>query len=129
MNLIEANVRKHESILMSSFMRHLGMPVKFLEVVIRRCSVKKVSLEILQNSQKNAVPESLFYKVAGLRPATLLKKRLWHRCFPVNFTKFLRTPFIIEHLWWLLLIFGSAENNGKVDSTSKLQQQIGFIVP
>ena len=26
-------------------------------------------------------------------PATLLKKRLWHRCFPVNFAKFLRTPF------------------------------------
>ena len=38
----------------------------------------------------------------GLVPATLLKKRLWHRCFPVNFVKFLRTPFIIEHLWWLL---------------------------
>ena len=48
--------------------------------------------------------QSLFFnKVAGLRPATLLKKRLWHRCFPVNFTKFLRTPFIIEQLWWLLL--------------------------
>ena len=28
------------------------------------------------------------------RPATLLKKRLWHRCFPVNFVKFLRTPFL-----------------------------------
>ena len=27
------------------------------------------------------------------RPATLLKKRLWHRCFPMNFVKFLRTPF------------------------------------
>ena len=27
-------------------------------------------------------------------PATLLKKRLLHRCFPVNFTKFLRTPFL-----------------------------------
>ena len=38
-----------------------------------------------------------------LRPATLLKKRLWYRCFPVNFVKFLRTPFFIEHLWWLLL--------------------------
>ena len=25
--------------------------------------------------------------------ATLLKKRLWHRCFPVNFVEFLRTPF------------------------------------
>ena len=23
----------------------------------------------------------------------LLKKRLWHSCFPVNFAKFLRTPF------------------------------------
>ena len=44
-----------------------------------------------------------FNKVAGLRPATLLKKRLWHRCFPVNFAKFLRTPFLIEHLPWLLL--------------------------
>ena len=28
-----------------------------------------------------------------LRPATLLKKRLWHICFLVNFEKFLRTPF------------------------------------
>ena len=25
-----------------------------------------------------------------LRPATLLKKTLWHRCFPVNFAKFLK---------------------------------------
>ena len=38
---------------------------------------------------------SLFFnKVAGLRSATLLKKRLWHRCFPVNVAKFLRTPFL-----------------------------------
>ena len=44
--------------------------------------------------------QSLFLnKVAGLRPATLLKKRLWHRCFPMNFVKFLGTPFFIEHLW------------------------------
>ena len=35
-------------------------------------------------------------------PATLSKKRLWHRCFPVNFTKFLRTTFFTEHRWWLL---------------------------
>ena len=48
--------------------------------------------------------QSLFFnKVAGLRPAFLLKKRLWHICFPVNFVKFLRAPFYIEHLWWLLL--------------------------
>ena len=33
---------------------------------------------------------------AGLRAATLLKKRLWFRCFPVNFAK--------KHLRWLLPI-------------------------
>ena len=35
-----------------------------------------------------------FNKVAGIWPATLLKKTLWHRCFLVNFAKFLRTPFL-----------------------------------
>ena len=47
--------------------------------------------------------QSLFFnKVAGLMPATLFKKRLatllkerlWNRCFPVNFAKFLRTPLL-----------------------------------
>ena len=46
----------------------------------------------------------LFRKAAGLRPATLLKKSLCHRCFPVNFAKFLKTRFFTEHLRWLLLI-------------------------
>ena len=45
----------------------------------------------------------LFNKVAGLR--------LWHRCFPVNFAKFLRTLFSIEHLWWLLLHSKSLRSN------------------
>ena len=39
--------------------------------------------------------KSLFFnEIAGLRPATLWKKRLWHRSFPVNFAKFLRTPLL-----------------------------------
>ena len=46
-----------------------------------------------------------FNKVAGLRPATLSKKRLWHRFFPVNFAKFPRTYFLAEHLRWLLMGF------------------------
>ena len=41
-------------------------------------------------------------KVVGLKPATLLKKRLWRKCFPVNFTKFLRKLLSTEQLWWLL---------------------------
>ena len=39
-----------------------------------------------------------------LRLATLIKKRPWHRCIPVSFAKFLRTPFLTEQLRWLLLI-------------------------
>ena len=31
-----------------------------------------------------------------------VKKSLWHRCLPVNFANFLRTPFLTEHLCWLL---------------------------
>ena len=41
----------------------------------------------------------------SLRPATLLKNRLWHRCFPVNFKKFLRTPFLQNTSGRLLLHF------------------------
>ena len=43
-------------------------------------------------------------KVAGLRTGTLLKKRLWHRCFPVNFAKFLRTHFLQNKPGRLLLL-------------------------
>ena len=72
------------------------------EAVVRRCPVEKVFLGISQNSQE--LRQSLFFNnVAGLRSTTLLKKRLWRRCFPVNFAKFLRTTFFTEHLRWLLL--------------------------
>ena len=52
------------------------------EAVSRRHSIRKVFLEIPKIHRKTPVPE----------PATLIKKRLWHRCFLVNFGKFLRTP-------------------------------------
>ena len=51
---------------------------------------------------------SCFKKIASLRPVTLLKKGLWHRCFPVDFAKLLRTPFLTEQLQWLLLSVNSA---------------------
>ena len=44
----------------------------------------------------------------GLRSANLLKKRLRHRYFPVDFVKLLRTPFLTEYLWWLLLAIPSS---------------------
>ena len=61
----------------------------------RRCSVRKGILKNFAKFTGKHLCQSLFFnKVTGLRPATLLKKRLWHRCFPVNFAKFLRTPFL-----------------------------------
>ena len=36
---------------------------------------------------------------------TLLKRRLWHRCFSANFANFLRIPFT-EHLWGTASILG-----------------------
>ena len=50
----------------------------------QRYSIKIGVLKNSQISQEKPVPESLFNKVAGLRHATLLKKRLWHRTPPVT---------------------------------------------
>ena len=79
----------------------------------RRCSIKKDVLKNFAKFTRKHLRQSLFFnKVAGLsyrsqsidlqnksiewflydRPIILSKKRLWHRCFLVNFAKFLRTP-------------------------------------
>ena len=56
----------------------------------RRCSVTKgVLRNFAKFTGKHLCPQG---------SATLLKKRLWHRSFPVNFAKFLRIPFVTEHL-------------------------------
>ena len=54
------------------------------EAAVRRRSVKMVFWKISQNSQENTCPRLSFL----MRPATLLKKKLWH--------------FIIEQLWWCI---------------------------
>ena len=42
---------------------------------------------------------SLFLKNScSLKACNFIIKRLQHRCFPVRFTKFLKTPSFIEHL-------------------------------
>ena len=65
---------------------------------MRRCYAKQVFLKLWQNSQENTCAGvSLIIKLQA-QPATSLKKRLRHRYFPVNFAKFLGTPFTIEHL-------------------------------
>ena len=79
----------------------VGRNVAFIhvEAVAKRCSVKKVSMEISQNSQEITCDRVSFL----IKLQTLLKKRPWYKCFPVKFTHFLRAHFFTEHLWWLLL--------------------------
>ena len=67
--------------------------------------MKKGILENFAEFTGKHLCQSLFFNiVVSLSPVTLFKKRLWHRCFPVNFAKFSRSPFFTEHLWRLLLI-------------------------
>ena len=66
--------------------------------------VKKMLLKNSQNSQEKTYARiSSFSKAAGLGLTILLKEKLWHGCFPVNFAKYLRTPIFAEHLWRLFL--------------------------
>ena len=55
----------------------------------QRCSIKKVFLKLSQNSQE--------------KTCASYKKSFWHRCFPVNFAKFLRTSFSRNNSGRLLL--------------------------
>ena len=56
------------------------------EAATGRCSVKK---DVLKNK--------------GLQISNFIKKRLQHRCFPVRFAHFLRTPILKNICEWLLL--------------------------
>ena len=70
------------------------MPQRFLtfqahkcgEIVARSCSRKKGVIENFVRLWQEST--------SGWRPVNLLKKRLWHRCFPVNSAKSFRAPFL-----------------------------------
>ena len=51
-----------------------------IEAVVQMCSVKKVILKILQNSQENNCARVSFF---------IKLQRLWHGCFPVKFAEIL----------------------------------------
>ena len=67
---------------------------------------KSVFKSLTKFTGKHLYQSHFFFK------KTLLKKRLCYWRFPVNFMKFLRTLFLTEHLWWLLLkkLSGNAFN-------------------
>ena len=72
------------------------------EAVVRSCSVKKVFLEISQNSKESTCARVSFL-IKRLWLWDFIKKETLTQVFSCNFVKFLRTPFLTEHLRWLLL--------------------------
>ena len=70
----------------------------------RRYSVRNFFFRNFAKFTGKHLCESLFFnKVAGLSLQKSLKKGLSHWCFPVNFTKFLRIPFLQNTSGRLLL--------------------------
>ena len=71
------------------------------EAVAPRCSVKKVFLNISQNSQENTCARvSLLITLLNF-----VKRETLAQVSSVKFVKFLRTLFFTKHLWQLLLFF------------------------
>ena len=64
----------------------------------RRFVNKSVPKNFTKFTGKQLFRSLFFNNVAGFRPVTLLKEKLQHRCFPVNFVKLFKNPFSIEHL-------------------------------
>ena len=70
--------------------------------------VEKGGLKIFAKFTGKHQCQSLsFHQVAGL--SSYEKKRLWQRCFPVNFAKLLRTPFLQKTSGRLLLSLADYE--------------------
>ena len=76
----------------------------------RRCSVKKT---VLNNFAIFTRKHLCLIKLRAFWSATLLKKRLWHRCFLVKLAKFLRTS-ILKNMCKRLLLHQSTLKHVKV---------------
>ena len=68
-----------------------------LELFYKKSVLKNIAIF----TGKHLCQNLFLNKVTSLR--LLLKKRLWHRCFPVNFGKFFRTTFLKNTSGRLLL--------------------------
>ena len=76
-----------------------------LETAVPRCSTKQMLLKLAMFLGKHIYRRLLFNIVADSQPVILLKWRLHHGYFPMNFSKLLRTPFLQDTSKWLVLIF------------------------
>ena len=98
----------------------------------QKCSMKKSVLRNFTTFTGKRLYHSLFFnKVAGLRPATLLKKRLG-TVFSSEFCEISKNTLFTEHLWtaasgvtfWIFTIWRSKDFNF---STVKREADLGML--
>ena len=63
------------------------------------CSVKNVFLEISQNSLENTNATVSFLIKLQAETCNFIKKRLWHRYYPVDFCEISKNSCFTEHPW------------------------------
>ena len=63
--------------------------------------------------------ESLFNKVAGLRPATLLTKRLWHKCFFCEFCEIFKDTLFLSLSYTYAFINNEIKPGNKLSSVDQ----------
>ena len=65
---------------------------KIAETATGDVFLKKISLEYRKT--RKYLCQSLFSLKLQVEACNVIKKRDWYRCFPMNFVKFLRAPFL-----------------------------------
>ena len=73
---------------------NLCAPNKLTQITVLETTNMKQKSSMIDGVQIEAATRGALWKKAW--PATLFKKRLRHRCFPVNFAKCLRTRFFCK---------------------------------
>ena len=68
--------------------QNITVASKYSEAVAANVLQKKTRFKNFAKFTRKHLCQFFFNKLAGLEPTILLKKRLWHRCDPVNFAKF-----------------------------------------
>ena len=93
----------------------------FLKCVVRRCSVKKVFLEISQNSQENTcafIKKETLAQVFSCKLCEISKKNFFYRALPVAASKFCQCLCIqgifVVFIEKLYLTYASKRNNIKL---------------
>ena len=97
----------------------------------QRSFLKKVLLKISQNSQENTCARVSF--LITLLKRDFIKKRPWNRWFPVNFVKFLRSPFLQNKSGRLLLSVDITHTRNvkslSRDKWTQISRNVSWLLP